>query len=417
MPDNVKTVRHACYMTNLCMSVVANLSPILFLTFHKLYGISYSLLGLLILVNFLTQLSIDLIFSFFSRHFNIPKVLRINPLICAGGLLLYALAPALSPALTYPGLVLGTIIFSVSGGLSEVLISPVIAALPSEDPGRDMSRLHSIYAWGVVFVIIFSTSFLFLFGSENWQYLALCYAVLPLTAALLFFRSEIPPMETPEKSTDAFSQLKNRSLWLSVLAIFLGGAAECTMAQWSSLYLEQSFAIPKLYGDLGGVAFFSVMLGIGRTAYSKIGSHIERVLLLGAVGAFVCYAVAALTTVPMLALAACAVTGLCVSMLWPGNLIVVTERFPSGGVFLFAMMAAGGDLGGSVVPQLVGVVVDRVLAHPGTAELAARLALQSDQLALKVGMAVAMLFPLAAIAVNAVLLKTAGNFRDPVKNR
>ena len=41
----------ACYTTNVSMSVVGNLSPILFLTFHNLYDISYSLLGLLILYN------------------------------------------------------------------------------------------------------------------------------------------------------------------------------------------------------------------------------------------------------------------------------------------------------------------------------------------------------------------------------
>ena len=57
----------ACYTTNASMSVVASLSPVLFLTFHNLYGISYSLLGTLVLINFVTQLSIDLIFSFFSH--------------------------------------------------------------------------------------------------------------------------------------------------------------------------------------------------------------------------------------------------------------------------------------------------------------------------------------------------------------
>ena len=43
-------VKYACYTTNLSMSVVGNLSPVLFLTFHELYGISFSLLGLLVLV-------------------------------------------------------------------------------------------------------------------------------------------------------------------------------------------------------------------------------------------------------------------------------------------------------------------------------------------------------------------------------
>ena len=71
MEKNYKRVKLACYTTNVTMSVIGNLSPLLFLTFRSLYDISYSLLGLLILINFCTQLCVDLIFSFFSHKFNI----------------------------------------------------------------------------------------------------------------------------------------------------------------------------------------------------------------------------------------------------------------------------------------------------------------------------------------------------------
>ena len=60
-----KRVKLACYTTNICMAITANLSPILFLTFHNKYDISFSWLGLLVLINFATQLIIDLFFSFF----------------------------------------------------------------------------------------------------------------------------------------------------------------------------------------------------------------------------------------------------------------------------------------------------------------------------------------------------------------
>ena len=83
---NYRRLKYACYTTNISMSVVATLSPILFLTFRKMYGISYSLLGLLILINFVTQLSIDLIFSFFSHKFNIAKTVAFTPLLTIAGL-------------------------------------------------------------------------------------------------------------------------------------------------------------------------------------------------------------------------------------------------------------------------------------------------------------------------------------------
>ena len=72
MNSNYLRVKYACYTTNVAMSVITNFSPLLFLTFRSLYDISFTLLGLLVLVNFVTQLTVDLAFSFFSHKFNIP---------------------------------------------------------------------------------------------------------------------------------------------------------------------------------------------------------------------------------------------------------------------------------------------------------------------------------------------------------
>jgi fucose permease len=268
-----------------------------------------------------------------------------------------------------------------------------------------MSKLHSIYAWGVVFVIAVSTVFLLLAGGENWQWLALIYMLIPLSSAVLFFGSEIPPMETPKQTSGAWNMLKNKGVWLSVLAIFLGGAAECTMAQWSSGYLEKALGIPKVWGDLLGVAAFAVMLGLGRSLYAKIGRNIEKVLVLGAVGATLCYLVAAVSPLAWVGLVACALTGFCVSMLWPGNLIVASDKFPQAGVFIYAIMAAGGDLGASVGPQLVGIIADAAIASPFAVSLAESLSVTAEQFGMKLGMLCGMLFPLVGIFVYLRLLK------------
>lgn len=397
--DKIKRLKYACYSVNVTMSAVGNLSPVLFLTFRSLYGISYSLLGLLVLINFVTQLIVDLIFSFFSHKFHIAKTVKSIPLIAVFGFLVYALFPFFFPDHVYVGLVIGTVIFSAASGLAEVLISPVIAAIPADDPDKEMSKLHSIYAWGVVFVIVVSTVFLLLAGGEYWQILALLFMLIPLLSAFLFFGSEIPSMETPKQIAGALKLLRNKGVWLSVFAIFLGGAAECTMAQWSSGYLEQAAGIPKVWGDLFGVALFAVMLGLGRSLYAKIGKNIGKVLTFGAIGATLCYFTAAISNNSFIGLFACAFTGFCVSMLWPGNLIVASAKFPEGGVFIYAMMAAGGDLGASVGPQLVGIITDAVIANPAAAALAADLALAPEQLGMKLGMLCGMLFPLVGIFI------------------
>ena len=402
--DNNKRWTAACYTVNISMAIVGNLSPLLFLTFRSLYGISYSLLGLLVLINFVTQLSVDLAFSFFSHKFNIPKVVKLTPVLTIAGLLLYAAAPLLFPNAVYLGLVLGTIVFSAASGFAEVLISPVIAAIPSDNPDHAMSKLHSIYAWGVVGVIVVGTVFLFGLGQDSWQWFALLLTIVPISSLVLFFKTKFPKLETPERVSGVFQMMKNKTLWLCVVGIFLGGAAECTMAQWSSSYLEQAVGLPKIWGDIFGVALFSVMLGLGRSLYAKYGHNIEKMLLLGAIGAASCYFLAAVSDVAIIGLVACAFTGFCVSMMWPGSLIAVAERIPAGGVFMYALMASGGDLGASIGPQLVGVVTDTVAANSFWQEMAAKLMLTPEQLGMKIGMLVGMLFPLIGIAIYARLL-------------
>lgn len=404
MLNRYSLAKFACYTANISMSVVASLSPVLFLTFHTLYGISYSLLGLLVLINYITQLAIDLIFSFFSHKFNIPLTVKLTPVFTLIGLLIYGLSPVIFADNIYLGLALGTVVFSVSGGLSEVLISPVIAAIPAKDPDREMSKLHSIYAWGVVFVIVVSTLFLFFIGNSSWQYLAFIFAIIPLVSSLLFAFAEIPPMETPEKASAAIHLLGERGVWLCVLGIFLGGASECTMAQWASGYLEGALGIDKVWGDIFGVALFSVMLGLGRTLYARFGKNIERVLMLGALGAFFCYITAALLPIPWIGLLACAFTGFCVSMLWPGSLIAATDRFPAGGVFIFALMASGGDLGASIGPQLIGLITDSVAASGIFSNVFPMFA--PEQIGMKFGMLVAGIFPLCAVFVYKKLVKS-----------
>lgn len=396
---NIKRLKAACYSTNVSMAVVANLSPVLFLTFRSLYGISYSLLGLLVLINFVTQLTVDIIFSFFSHKFNIPMVVKLTPVLAVMGLVLYAALPSLFPDAVYAGLVAGTVVFSASSGLAEVLISPVIAALPAKDPDREMSKLHSIYAWGVVGVITAATLFLLVFGQQNWQWLALLFALIPALSAYLFAGSDVPKMDTPEKVSGVLEFFKKPALWLCVAAIFLGGASECTMAQWCSGYLEQAVGLPKVWGDIFGAALFGVALGMGRSLYAKIGQNMGKVLFFGAVGAAVCYLLAALSPWPVLGLFACAFTGFCVSMMWPGSLVVAERKFPTGGVFIFAMMAAGGDLGASVGPQMVGLITDSVLANPAYLDMAQSFGLTADQLGMKLGMLAGAVFPITAIIV------------------
>ena len=116
-------------------------------------------------------------------------------------------------------------------------------------------------------------------------------------------------------------------------------------------------------------------------------------------GALVCYLLAGLSSGAGVAMVACMLTGVCTSMLWPGTLILMEEKFPNPGVAAYALMAAGGDFGSSVAPQGLGIVVDAVAASPWAAELGARLSLSAEQVGMKAGMLMAALFPLLGLIV------------------
>lgn len=371
-----------------------------------MYDISYTLLGTLVLTNFCIQLLIDLIFTFFSRHFNVKKVVRTMPLITALGLAVYALVPTLLPQHAYAGLLLGTVIFSVSAGLSEVLLSPVIAALPSENPQRDMSTLHSLYAFGVVFMVAVSTVFLRLWGAEHWMYLILLLALLPVIAAILFMLSPMPEMDS-QSGGKGVSSARRRifGLMLCTGCIFFGSCAENAMSNWISSYMEKALHVDKMLGDILGMAMFAVLLGMARIGYARFGRNIARTLLIGMTGAACCYLAAGLADSALLAFLACIMTGLFTAMLWPGSLIMMEENIPGAGVAAFAMIAAGGDLGASIAPQLMGVVIDGVSASAWGAKLAAEFALTADQIGMKAGMLVSAVFPLLGTALLVYMIQ------------
>ena len=382
-----KRTKLACYTAYFTMSSVFSLPPLLFVTFHEMYNISWTLLGTLVLTNFCTQFAIDLVFTIFSKKFNIQKIVKLMPLITSLGLLIYAVFPMIFPDMAYAGLLIGTVIFSVSAGLSEVLLSPTIAAIPSDNPQKDMSMLHSLYAFGVFSVVVIGTLFIKVAGSQNWMYLTMFFAALPVIASVLFMISPMPDMSSDDNVVKANKTHKRLiGIALCVACIFLGSCAENVMSNWVSSYMEEQLHIDKAIGDILGMAMFAILLGCTRMAYAKIGKNICKMLLFSMIGAAICYLIAGFSPSVILAFLACILTGIFTAMLWPGTLIMMEENVPGATVTTYALMAAGGDLGASVAPQLMGIV--------------------ADNFGLQAGMRVCSIFPVLGVALMVIIIRT-----------
>ena len=205
----------------------------------------------------------------------------------------------------------------------------------------------------------------------------------------------MPPL--PEEEKTPLKKLFTSRIFLTALLLMLcAGAAELAMSQWSSLFAEKGLRVPKMVGDLLGPCLFAVLMGLGRTAYGFWGHklRLKNALTVSALFCIACYALTVFSSNPFLSLLGCALCGLSVSLMWPGTLSLASEKYPGGGTAMFGMMALTGDLGASIGPWLSGLVSDMAQKTDAVVRWAADSGLGLEQCGLKVGLAVAILFPL-----------------------
>jgi fucose permease len=179
--------RRACYAGYVTQAIINNLAPLLFIVFQTRFDISYEMLGRLILLNFATQLITDFVAIQFVDRTGYRAPLIAAHALCTLGLVLLSVLPSVLPW-PYLALCLAVVVYAVGGGLLEVLVSPVVEALPSPAQGKAaaMSLLHSFYCWGQVAVVLGTTLLLARLGHGAWQALPLLWAVVPLLNLVVF---------------------------------------------------------------------------------------------------------------------------------------------------------------------------------------------------------------------------------------
>ena len=136
----------ACYTANFIGALVINLTPILFIPLKELYGLSYTQFGILLAANFITQVAADIIFSWPTEKFGYRPFVVLAPILTILGYLIFTLSPLFLEN-PFPGFVLGTVIFSATGGLLALLLSAIVNGIPGDQKATLMSVLHSFWDW------------------------------------------------------------------------------------------------------------------------------------------------------------------------------------------------------------------------------------------------------------------------------
>ena len=393
------TIR-CCYLGMFVQAIVINLAPVLFIPFREQLGLTFEQLGRLILVNFITQVAFDLIAAVVVNRVGARRLVAGAHVAVALGLCLFAWLPACLPS-PYAGLMIGTFVFSMGGGVLELMLSPIINAVPSERKAADMSLLHSFYAWGQTLVILLTALSVFLLPHMPWRWLGPCWAVIPAVGAWGFSRAPMPPFVEESRRQRLRTLIRIPAFLGAVIGLGLAGASEIAISQWISAFAEKALHFPKLLGDLGGVCLFAAALGAGRSWFGLYGHKmcVYRHMIGGSGLAVLLYVVASLSPWPWVSLFGCVLSGLAVSLLWPGLLAAAAARFPQAGASMFALLSASGDMGCALAPWLVGWSADRVTTWGGGNGMGWK----GEALGLRMGLLAAVVFPAMLLVLLIVL--------------
>ncbi|MBE7022655.1 MAG: MFS transporter [Ruminococcaceae bacterium] len=403
----------ACCVGYLLQAVVVNVSPILFIPLREQYGFTFSQLGFLVLANFITQLFCDLAFSGSVDKRGFRPYALIAPMVAILGFILFALAPMLFPGRPYIGLLLGTVLFSGSGGILEMLLSPLIDALPMPEEKKSslMSFVHAAYSWGQVVVVLVTTMLVYLLGPARWQLIILLWCLPAVLTFFLFLWAPMGRVVSAQKRQRFTEVLKSPVFILCMLSLVASGASEIIISQWASSFIEKGLGVSKAVGDIVGVCAFAAAMGAGRVLYGKFAGDMDKIKLIRFcfLCLVVCYLVVGVAPGNVVPLIAIVISGLAVSITWPTMLVETAERFPLAGARLFAVLACGGDTGASIGPWLAGKMMDIASTRPAVQTLSAQLGLSVEQLSLRGGMLVGVLFSLLGFTVLSLLRRRQRN--------
>lgn len=393
---NYQKTKIACYLGFITQAISANFAPLLFLKFHHDYQISLGNIAWISTCFFFTQLLIDLFCAKFVDRIGYRVCVVASEVCSAAGLIGLAFLPEILPN-PLAGILCSVILYAMGSGLIEVLCSPIIEACPFDNKEATMSLLHSFYCWGAVGTILISTIFFLIFGIENWKWLAVLWAIIPIVNIYNFATCPIEYLVDEENGMKVTELFRKPLFWIAICLMICSGASELAMAQWASAYAEAALGLSKTIGDLAGPCMFAVAMGISRVIFGKYGERIDLMKFMASSGILcvICYFLTALSSNPILGLIGCIVCGFSVGIMWPGTISISSKEFPMGGTAMFALLAMAGDLGGSIGPGIVGRVTQSVGNN------------------IQVGMGVGLVFPFILL-IMLFILYTKKKFRRTV---
>lgn len=365
MKNNYNRILIASCTANASQAIYANMTALLMVPFMSLYGLTLGQMGILVGINFGTQILADVLLTFIIDKVKYKNLVYIANLLGFIGMVLYCMSPKIMPSNVFVPMVLSTIVFSFASGMLEVVLSPIVDTIPDTFKNKKaaMSLLHSFYAWWQAVSIVFIALCLNYLGAENWMYIIGALAVVPVLNTIQFIPVKIVEQRSTEsKGQSSFKVAKSPVYILCCIAIIVGAGVEIIMNQYVSTFCELNLGVSKLMSDMIGMLLFAVMLGAGRLIFGFFGHKINlnMVLIVSCFLAFIAYLLIGLEINTILSLVLCILVGLFSSMCWPGVISIAGEAFPKAGAWIFSALAVFGDVGASMFGAIAGNIADKL---------------------------------------------------------
>ncbi len=355
--NNYKATIGASCIGYFTQAILINFAPLLFITFQKEFGITLTQLSVLIATNFATELIIDFLGTKYVSKIGYRRSVIIAQALSVIGLCMIPMLPKIM-ASKFLALEIAMVFCGLGGGLIEVLISPIVEACPTKKKSAIMSILHSFYCWGQMGVVLISTIYFRTVGIDNWEYLSLIWAIIPLIDLILFIFVPINTLVEESEESSFGDLVKQKLFWVFLVMMLCAGATELSMSQWASAFAEAGLGVEKWIGDLLGPCLFAICMGFARVFYAANSSRIglKKGIFISAGICVISYLIAIFSPIPIISLLGCAMCGVGSGMLWPGTYSIATNRLPKGGVPMFGLLALAGDLGCLSGPYLTGMM-------------------------------------------------------------
>ncbi|MEK7477081.1 MAG: MFS transporter [Candidatus Coatesbacteria bacterium] len=316
----------------------------------------------------------------FCDHFGMGRLLRIAFVGHVTGILL-TLA---SPALGFPVLLAACFILSLTEGVVEGVINPLVATLYPRDKTGRINLLHASWPLGLVVGGLFCVAVTAAFRldvpgvtaaaiSLSWR---VKFALILLPALGYGFLLVGQPFPQTERAASGVSmgamirETVHPGFLILVVCMAFTAATEMGPDAWLGSVMTDTVGmrgITFLVYTAVIMFVFRIWAGALVRRYSPFGV-LTASCLLAAGGLF--WLSHAFTPAPAFAAATVFAVGL--SLLWPVLLGVATERFPKSGALGLALLSATGALGGGLAGPVMGTIYDRYTVRnlpPGVASL------------------------------------------------